>query len=536
VKRFFSLLVILFVTPQLVQAQGVSPRFGVIESYEATDAATALGVGWTRVRFPWAEVQPNDADEWIPKVADELISAEINKNRQVVGLLIGIPQWARDSADLPQGLYLPHNDPANLWANYVREAVTRYPDIKHWVIWNEPDIWDENALGYTWHGDEADFAQLMRVGYLTAKEVNPEVVIHLSAMTFFWDNNFGRTQYLDRLLAELAKDPAAPANNYYFDVATAHLYFQPNQLLSILEIWRGILDRYGLVDKPWWLMETNAPVSDDPTWPVDEPTLAVSQMDQANYIGQAIAVALTVGVERVAIYKLIDTESDRMANPEPFGLVRADGEKRVGFWAYRAVIDLFDDVVNAERLRWDSVGHIRLMHPDGVTDILFARGQTAELIDVTCRRACQSAELRDTFGNRLLVEPIAGFFRIELPASPCTQRIGDGCMIGGNTYYLVQRDPVIATITPTLTLPPNEVASATPVVQLTVTPESPVRAPVEPPPSPTLEIASAFEPTATPHATITGNVSEFDNTVVVVVFGILINLTAVFIVMRNYVK
>ncbi len=533
VKRLCLLLAIIFVcVTRSAEAQENNPRFGVIESYEAADAATRLGIGWTRVRFPWAEVQPNGADEWIPKVPDEVISAEIAANRQVVGLLIGIPAWARDSADLPRGLYLPHDAPDNLWANYVREVITRYPNILHWVIWNEPDIWDGNAVGYTWHGDEADFAQLMRVAYLTAKEVNPAITIHLSAMTFFWDNNFGRTQYLDRLLAEIAKDPAAPAHNHYFDVATAHLYFQPNQIVSIMEIWRGILEKYNLENKPWWLMETNAPVSDDPTWFVDEPLFAVSQMDQANYLGQAIAVALTMGVERVAVFKLIDTESDRMANPEPFGLVRADGVERVGFWAYRALIALFDDVLAAERLRWDSVGHVRLTHPNGTTDVLFARSQTAVEVTLECRVACESAELRDTFGNILLVAPSDNAYTIGLPASPCTQPIGDGCMIGGNTYYLVQRDPTKPT-----PIPPTQMPSPTALL-----PTLPASSPTPEPtniatiPSPTIEMTREMEPTATPHVDYERVEPTFDNSAVIITISIFIGVVIAIIILRNYVE
>ena len=38
-------------------------RFGVIESYEDPAAADRLGVAWTRVRFQWAEVQPDGPDD-----------------------------------------------------------------------------------------------------------------------------------------------------------------------------------------------------------------------------------------------------------------------------------------------------------------------------------------------------------------------------------------------------------------------------------------------------------------------------------------
>ena len=92
-------------------------RFGVIESQEAPDKATELGVAWTRISFHWAAVQSGGPDSWTPAVSDEQLEAELAAGRTVVGLLIGMPDWARDAADLPQGLYLPPDDPANSWAN-----------------------------------------------------------------------------------------------------------------------------------------------------------------------------------------------------------------------------------------------------------------------------------------------------------------------------------------------------------------------------------------------------------------------------------
>ena len=50
-------------------------RFGVIESYEAPDKATELGVAWTRLPFHWAEVQSGGPDSWTPAVSDEQLEA-----------------------------------------------------------------------------------------------------------------------------------------------------------------------------------------------------------------------------------------------------------------------------------------------------------------------------------------------------------------------------------------------------------------------------------------------------------------------------
>jgi hypothetical protein len=406
-------------------------RFGVVESYEDPAAATDLGVAWTRVRFHWAYVQAEGPDTWTPRISEDQINGELEAGRTVVGILIGIPDWARDVNRLPLGLWLPYDDPGNTWANYVREAVGRYNGrIDHWVIWNEPDIADPTTPGHTWDGTTEDFIQLQRVAYLVAKESNPDAVIHLAAFTHFWDPG-----YFDRFLAELVTDPDAAVNNYYFDIATAHLYFQPNSIYEIIQSFYGDMARHGLW-KPIWLMETNAPPLNDPTWPVPNWTLSVTLDEQAAFMPQVLASALAAGTQRIAIYKLKDTETDRLANPEPFGMIRTDGSRRPAFTTYQVATGYMAGVTGARRERWNEVGQIRLAQADRSTTVLFARLPMPQVAEVAA--VAETAVLVDMWGTRRNITAQDGFFRVELPPALCTQPIGDYCMIGGTTYYLVQ--------------------------------------------------------------------------------------------------
>ncbi|MCB0018182.1 MAG: hypothetical protein KDE09_10370, partial [Anaerolineales bacterium] len=449
-------------------------RFGVIESYEAPGHARVLGAAWTRVQFQWADVQPEEPGSWVETVPDEDIVGQVEAGRLVVGLLIGIPEWARDEADLPAGLYLAPDDPDNLWAGFVREAVSRYAGtIDHWVIWNEPDIWDPDALGHTWDGSEADFARLLKVAYLVAKETNPDAVIHLPSFTYFWDANFDREQYLGRLLDEILADPEAAANNYYFDVMSAHLYFNPDLIFQIMTEFQAIREDHGIPHKPIWLVETNAPPIDDPTWPVANWTLSVTLDEQASFMPQAVAVALAAGAERIAIFKLKDTDSDRLANPEPFGLVRFDGTRRPAYWSYRTAMQYMAGVTSAEMVRWDEIGQIQLEQDEITTTVLFSRLPSEQVAEVPA--TAPTAFLTDQIaGRRIVIEAEDGVFRVELPAAFCTQPIGDYCMIGSAAYYLTQDkqggpppglpvgSPIQPAGTATATPPPTQASTATP--------------------------------------------------------------------------
>jgi hypothetical protein len=471
----------------------VDPRFGVIESFEDPSRASQLGAAWTRVRFQWADVQPDGPDDWSPPIDDEELAAELEAGREVVGLLIGLPEWARDRRGLPRGLDLPADDPDNTWAVFVRDVADRYAGrIDHWIIWNEPDIDDPDAPGHTWDGTIEEFFQLQRTAYLAAKEANPEAAVHLGAFTYFWDPD-----YFDRFLDIAAADPDAAANNYYFDVATAHLYFQSNAIYNVLYAFRRAMDAHGL-DQPIWLVETNAPPMDDPYWVVPNWTLAVTLYEQAAFVPQAISTALAAGAERIAIYKLKDTEGDRKANPEPFGLIRWDNSRRPAFDTYRVAIRLLAGVSAAERERWDAVGQVRLEQDETTTTVLFARLPESQQARV--KAVADTAELIDMWGHAETVDARGGYFVVDLPGALCAQTIADYCMIGGTTYYLVQQveeDQASAdeirplsetsptprpspTIMPSATAPPSPTAAPSPVITssptLTLVPAAPTSA------------------------------------------------------------
>ncbi|MCA9931218.1 MAG: hypothetical protein KC419_22185, partial [Anaerolineales bacterium] len=399
-------------------------RFGVIESYENPGDASSLGVGWTRVKFHWAAVQQGGPGTWTPAVSDAQINNEIGAGRMVVGLLIGVPDWAWDNG-LPAGLHLPHDDPNNTWGNYVREAVSRYNGrINHWIIWNEPDVNDPNAPGFTWPGSVDDFLQLQRTAYLVSKEANPSAVIHLPAFTYFWDPGYIYT-FLDALVA----DPSAAANNYYFDVVTAHLYFQPDSIFNIIQTFYGAVGSRGIPWKPVWLVETNAPPIDDPSWPVPNWTFQVTQQEQAAFVPQALAVALAAGAQRISLYKLMDTPDDVAANPEPFGLIRMDGSRRPAFTTYQVAIQYLAGMQGVSRERWDAVGQVRLDQGSYSTTVLFSRLPAPQQAQVTA--TANTAVLVDMWGARQSVSAQNGVFTVDLPGALCVQTAGDYCMIGG---------------------------------------------------------------------------------------------------------
>jgi hypothetical protein len=472
------------------------PRFGVVEAYEGPEQATLAGVGWERIIFWWHELQPNGPDDWNGQhFPDEILDRERAQGREVVGLLKNTPPWATDGEPLrgvPRGLYLPHDDANNLWAAFVRRVVSHYAGrIDHWIIWNEPDVWDGEHVGHAWAGSVEDYYQLLKVAYLAAKEANPHCVIHLTGLTYWWDWVYGRQQYFERFLEVAAQDPTAPDHNHYFDVVTLHIYFKPQTIYEIVSFFRQAMQEHGL-DKPIWINETNAAPSHDPGWPVPEPRFVISLDEQASYIIQAFVLGLAAGAERIAVYKMMDKSSDVNANPEPYGLVRADGSFRPAFHAYQVVTTHFSGARQVSLVRRGEIDQVTIDRGERTTTVLWNRSPVTQTIAL--QAIAPQAILVNKEGQTRTLKADNGQYVLTLPGALCSDPTG--CFIGGSPLLLVEEGPPSARglLQPiaTPTSPPTSTATPSPTAT-----QTPTQTPT-PTPMPTATPSSTPVPTATP--------------------------------------
>lgn len=471
-------------------------RFGAIDTFDAPQAASALGAGWTRVRLPWADLQPNNDGEWNDSFFTEAqLNAEIAAGREVVGLIVNTPHWALEDGNVPgvpRGLYARDDDPNNVWATFVRQIVGRYAGrINHWIVWNEPDIWQPSYPGRTWGGDEKSFYQLQRVAYNVIKATNPNAVVHLSAFTYFWDTNYGRTPFFSRLLDLMVKDPSAPGNNYYFDVASANLYFRTDNVYDLIA-WHHQQMRERGFDKPLWLTETNAAPSTDPAWPVAEPEFTITLDEQAHFIIQSFAMALAAGTQRIAIYKMADVPGDHAANPEPFGLIREDGSRRPAFAAFQVASNYLAGFTGATLDQRGDYAQVTVQRGEAWTTVAWTRQPSPVNIEVTAHAA--QATVVDATGRTQRISARNGKYIIELAGATCT----GGCLIGGAPKLIVEGASTVS-IAP-VGKPP---AAATPIGSTAATSEVTATAAIVTP-----TITSTPLPTRTPTMTPTATATR----------------------------
>lgn len=426
-------------------------RMGAVEAFRVPRRAEEMGVQWQRVLFDWSVIQRDGPQQWQLGWVDEAMARrERDAGRPVIGQFISTPSWAsgtRDAKSPPRGLEYPLDDPRNVWAAWVRAVAARYTGlVDTWVIWNEPDVWSDATGTRQWDGTPEQYYQLLKVASLAAKRANPRATILMAGMTYWWDANYNREQYFSRVLRAAAADPTAAANGWYFDGAVLQLYNNPRGLFDAPRVFRDIMRGYNL-EKPVWVNETNVVPWDDPAAPLSRAHYRATMDEQASYLVQATAYSLASGVERLAIYKLLDDANIKKGVEQAFGFVRDDPTNST-----RPIFDTFK-VVSAEM---SPTTRAQLVDEGAIVRVFLEQPALARRMTVAWNMSAQPRQISipapplgglqaiDKFGRRRPLEPAAeGAIPVTLPPATANTLTGfpDAFFIGGDPVMLVEPLP-----------------------------------------------------------------------------------------------
>jgi hypothetical protein len=306
----------------------------------------STGAAWNRWPLYWFNIeQTPGAFNW--STQDAAIKDDIAHGLKLNAILLGTPpfyttndsvrfsrpprlrpgQLSLDAIEraTPLGLYEPifsdgsdvpgagkNPNPANKWADFVWLAVNRYKPggvlaqangwpagigVTHWEMWNEPD------LNIFWDASLEDYARLLKVGYLTAKQADPNAQVLFAGLA----NNYAKINYYRDVLAVFADDPMAAEHGFYHDILATHSYFHAWK--SWYHVYRAAsaMSEYAL-DKPIWLNESGVPAWDDYPGPVWDPisALRATADEQADYIIQSAFYAVFAGADNIFHFQLYD--------------------------------------------------------------------------------------------------------------------------------------------------------------------------------------------------------------------------------------
>ena len=457
------------------------------------------GSRWDRFDFDWPNLEPEEGN-WNAgtlQAYDSLVQDLSGAGIESVGILLWTPDWAATSglqglsvpsldqrppgwyspdtrtallpslptasSSPPRGLYEEWNDwtatdgdPINYWGRFVHTIVEWYdgdgvddrpdsPQVTHWEMWNEPE-WS-----YFWTGTSTDYAQLLKVGYLAARDACPDCTILFGGLHYWANPNFYRW-----VLNTVNDDPEAPANNYFFDVMSVHLYSRSSTIYDVVnDIRQGMLDF--VPQHPIWLTETGVPVWDD----APDPTkydYAATQQEAAAYVIQSYANSWAAGVERYFFFRTNDAEMT-----EYFGLVRNDHSLRPAYVAYQVATTYM--VTPTMSTRWTYGNGVRRVTlwgtPRGKLSVLW--NTTPATLPFGYEATLPTATLIDRWGVTQTIVATGGVYSLTLPGATANLVSNpNDYFIGGEPYLVLERDTTPPTITIT-SLPSTTYAYTIPV-------------------------------------------------------------------------
>jgi hypothetical protein len=324
------------------------------------------------------------------------------------------------------GLYNPWS-PANFngnhWAQFVYQTVSYFRGrVQYWEMWNEPD-W-----AFFWLGSEADYAQLLKVGYKATKAACPECTVLFGGLHFWADQG-----YFERVLDILNDDPWAAANNYFFDVLSVHMYSRSSAAYEVLDYMRQRMQAY-VPDHPIWLTETGVQVHDGVN-PGPQMEYSATEAEAAAYVLQSYANAIAAGVERYYWFRMHD---DVMPG---FGLAYDPASLRETYVAYQVATSYLVSPTLTTRIEADPDVNVTLWGtPRGKVSVLWNSSPTATATSLMA--TMPSATLVDRSGASHSEIAVNGVFTLSLPGASA-YRLEDeqrDYFIGGDPLLLIESE------------------------------------------------------------------------------------------------
>ncbi|HEV7787300.1 MAG TPA: beta-galactosidase [Thermoanaerobaculia bacterium] len=323
------LLALIAVVPPAARAAASSPYGINIHAPQGTELTAQLnrvkaaGIGWVRIDFIWAVVQPT-AGTWDWHLYDAIAKAASARGIKVYATLAYTPAWATDGPELTG---VPRN-PED-WVTFCYQAAQRYrKTITTWGLWNEPN------LPRFWSGSREDYVDfILRPGATaihaanSAAKVGGPDLAHVTTGSADWYN------WLRLTLLEAGSD---------LDIITHHVYDSDGNrgVTSKLDTSTVFANRPSLWDvvppsvrevlkitgwyrvKPFWLTETG--------WESDR----VSEGRQAEYLAGLLGDWFGVNrdwVDKVFFYELKDAPDS-----STFGVLSSDGNPKPAYGALRS--------------------------------------------------------------------------------------------------------------------------------------------------------------------------------------------------------
>ena len=347
--------------------------------------------------------------------------------------------------------------PTNPWARFVGAAVARYmpggtagTNIRHWEIWNEPD------LCHFWSGSPREYARLLKVAYIVIKWVDPQAFVVFGGLAHFANAN-----WMNQMLDELKGDSLSAKYNGFFDAAGTHHYSLAYVGYQYTNRVRKELDGRGWQDKPIWITESGVPVCNDYPGPSCPSPWRATPDEQASYVWQNIAYTRLAGGGPIFHFMLHDDCGNVVAvdSPDGFGLAKnesssfcspSNAETRLAYSAFK----LANEHLTNTEVAWGDIDgflvrRVAFYHPGTQERRLLTWALSSQQVTGNIPATGTSARMIQMDGTETTLTPTDGTYQVTLAGATNTNwpdgSGGYGRGIFGKPVLLIEKDTLAPT-------------------------------------------------------------------------------------------
>ena len=270
----------------------------------AAQMAQDAGVKWSREEFAWGRIEPQEGKcDWT--FHDTMVATAKRHGISLYGLISGWPPWVKP--------YTP--EALAGYRRFAAAAADRYrADIRHWEIWNEPNI-------FFWQGPKDMYADLLKQAYAAIKKADPEAQVLGCS-----------TAGIDRKFIQRTMELGGP-----FDILTIHPYRGTLDDPAFIRDLRGAAD---LVKQPdgspreVWITEMGWATHTPDNGPAQSFKVN-TQRDQARLLARAYIDALASGGrQNISWYDFRNDGEDPFNFEHNMGIITRTWDPKPAYRAY----------------------------------------------------------------------------------------------------------------------------------------------------------------------------------------------------------
>lgn len=291
----------------------------------------ALGLKHFRMDLHWDILEPKKGnDAFLKQCLDPVMQKARAHGLKPLLFLTGSAAHASSaqSGDAYPDQH-PPRDPQD-FALYLKKLAQRYPEVKHWQVWNEPNLpasWRSASTADT----AQKYSELLQTSLKTLKNVPTEV---MPAGMAYWSELPDGSFLLKRLLDSHALDGIQTVAYHPYSFTPEGLTAYSNDPQFFLNRTRTVNEALRKAGKSVWATEFGWSTY---TGPIEEQPL-ITPEQQADFLLKRVLLSTQMGFDRIYLFTLTDLDGRASRRDQFYGLLDLQGQPKPAFTALKNLL------------------------------------------------------------------------------------------------------------------------------------------------------------------------------------------------------